>query len=187
TAYRRTHDAIAGSLARRIAHGASHPVSRGRVQVSRRARIWLRIVLALAGLFLIVAITGVLILRSDWFRDSVRRRIITEIETATGGRAEIGSFDFDWSGLTATVRPLVLHGKEGPGEPPLLRVESAQVVLRIISALRRKVDLTAIRIDGLSGRVVVYPDGSTNFPVPHGRTPSGKTWAQELIDLAVGQ
>ena len=52
--------------------------------MSRRARIWLRIVLALAGLFLIVAITGVLILRSDWFRDSVRRRIITEIETATG-------------------------------------------------------------------------------------------------------
>jgi len=155
--------------------------------VSRRARIWLRIVSALAGLFLIVAITGVLILRSDWFRDSVRRRIITEIETATGGRAEIGSFDFDWSGLTATVRPLVLHGKEGPGEPPLLRVESAKVVLRIISALRRKVDLTAIRIDGLSGRVVVYPDGSTNFPVPRGRTPSGKTWAQELIDLAVGQ
>jgi translocation and assembly module TamB len=155
--------------------------------VSRRVRIWLRIALGLAALLVLAAITGVLILRSDWFRDSVRRRIITEIETATGGRAEIGSFDFDWSGLTATIRPLVLHGKEGPGEPPLLRVESAQVVLRIISALRRKVDLTAIRINGLSGRVVVYPDGSTNFPVPHGRTPSGKPWAEELIDLAVGQ
>jgi len=50
----------------------------------------------------------------------------------------------------------------------------------------RKVDLTAIRIDGLAGRIVVHPDGSTNFPEPKGRRSSAKPWSEELIDLAVG-
>ncbi len=36
-----------------------------------------------AGLMIAVAVTGVLILRGDWFRDQVRRRIIAEVERAS--------------------------------------------------------------------------------------------------------
>ena len=132
--------------------------------MSRRVKILWRVVLALVALLIVGAGVGVLVLRSDWFREKVRVRMISEIESATGGRAEIGNFAFNWSSLVATVQPLVLHGTEPAGEAPLLRVESIEVGLRIISMLKRQVDLSFIRIHGLNGRVVIRADGSTNLP-----------------------
>ena len=109
---------------------------------------WRRVVLSLAAvlaiLLVVTAITAVLAVRSGWFRERVRERIVREIETATGGRAELGSFSFEWEHLVATVSPLVLHGTEPAGEPPLLRVESVTVGLHVISALERKVDLASL-------------------------------------------
>ncbi|MEK7752659.1 MAG: hypothetical protein AAB654_12135, partial [Acidobacteriota bacterium] len=52
-------------------------------------------------LLLAAAAAGLLTLRSEWFRDKVRQRIIAEAERSTGGRVEIGSFDFDWRRLRA--------------------------------------------------------------------------------------
>src|SRR5215471_18430905 len=70
---------------------------------------------------LLLAVTAVLIFRSDWFYNKVRAKIIETIETATGGRAEIGSFSFDWRTMRAEVRDIVLHGTEPADKPPLLR------------------------------------------------------------------
>src|SRR5258708_13434057 len=100
--------------------------------MTRRRKIWLRIALALVGVLAIAAISGILVLRSAWFHDAVRRRIVREIETATGGRAELGNFAFDWSSMVATVQGLVLHGKEGPTDPPLLRVHTVKVRLHVV-------------------------------------------------------
>jgi len=152
--------------------------------VSRRVKILWRVVTGIALLLLIAVGAGVMVLRSDWLREKVRIGIITEIGAATGGRAEIGSFRFDWTNLVATVEPLTLHGTEREGEPPLLRVESVQVGLRVISLMKRQIDLSSLRLQGLAGRVVVYPDGTTNLPVPKG-PPSSTPWAQQLLDLAV--
>ena len=58
-----------------------------------------------------------LVFRSGWFHEQVRARIVTEVEKATGGRTEIGSFQFDWRTMQARVAPFILHGKEKPGEP----------------------------------------------------------------------
>ena len=77
----------------------------------------------LAGVALVLAFAAVLVLRSAWFSEQVRSRMVYEVEKATGGRTELGSFDFDWSTLTARVRGLVLHGTEGAGEAPLLRAQ----------------------------------------------------------------
>ncbi len=137
------------------------------------------VILLLAG-----SIAGLLVLRSGWFRERVRERIIAEIETGTGGRVEIGSFRFSYPRLEATVAPLVLHGKESAAEPPLLRAQSIAIGLRVISMAKRKVDLAYVRVEQPLLRVVTYPDGSTNVPVPRLRRPE-TTWAQDLINLAV--
>ena len=50
----------------------------------------------LAILVVATAFTALLVVRSGWFRERVRERIVREIETATGGRAELGDFSFDW-------------------------------------------------------------------------------------------
>jgi translocation and assembly module TamB len=153
--------------------------------MTRLRRIALSLVAVFAILLVATAITALLVVRSGWFRERVRERVVSEIETATGGRAELGSFSFDGQRLLATVSPLVLHGTEPAGEPPLLRVQSVTVGLHLISALERKVDLAFLRVDQPEVRVVIYPDGTDNLPSP--KTHSNGTWATDVVNLAVAR
>ena len=94
---------------------------------------------------------GLVVVQSGWFHEYVRQQIIAEIEHATGGRVELGRFSFRGPTLTARVSELVLHGKEAAGEPPLLRVESVTLGLRILSFAERKIDLASIEVDRAAG------------------------------------
>src|SRR5690349_2827367 len=134
--------------------------------MSRRSRLALKITGAVLALICILAVTAVLVLRSGWFREQVRERIVAEAEKATGGRVEIGSFDFAWSTMTARVNGFVIHGTEPAGSPPLLRVRSITVVLKIVSMLKRTVDVQSIDVDQPQAHVIVSPGGTTNVPEP---------------------
>jgi translocation and assembly module TamB len=144
-------------------------------------RVLLRVAVALLIVVSACAIAGILVARSGWFRERVRERIIAEIEKSTGARAEVGSFTFDWTRLTATVSSVVIHGKEHTGDPPLLSVRSATVGLRVISMLERRIDLAYLRLDQPVARIEFYPDGSTNL-LTH-----GGNWAAELLNIAIGR
>ena len=85
--------------------------------MSRRSRMTLIIGGSVLGLCLGLLITAVFIARSDWFRAEVRRRIVAEAEKVTGGRVDMGAFDFDWHTLTARVNDLVIHGTDDPVLP----------------------------------------------------------------------
>ena len=148
----------------------------------RRIAFWT--VGVLAALVLLTAIAGVFVVRSDRFHQYIQRRIVEEVERATGGRVELAGYSLDWHNLTAQVQGLVLHGKESPAEPPLLQVGSATLGLRIVSVLEKKIDLASLRIERPQAYFVVYPDGSTNFPGPPGRP--GKLWSEELLNLKIG-
>ncbi len=69
--------------------------------MSRRARVVWRIAALLAALLAGLAVTAVLTLKSDWFRQKVRQRIVAEIERSTGGVATFRNFRFHWQGLRA--------------------------------------------------------------------------------------
>ena len=143
-----------------------------------------QILVAVAILLVVFAVAGLLIVRSGWFRELVRERIVTEIERATGGHVEVGNFSFKWETLTARISPLVLHGTEPESETPLLRVESVSVGLRVISMLERKVDLDSVSVEQPRLRIVIYPDGSNNLPAPPGPK-SGRSWAEDFVNLKV--
>ena len=143
----------------------------------------LRTLAALVVLILAAALAALLIFQSGWFREKVRERIITEVEQKTGGRVELGQFDFDATHLLAHVSPFILHGKEGPGEPPLMRIASATIGLRVISALERKVDLSSLSVQQPLVRIVFYPDGSNNLPDPP--RPTETSWADDILNVAI--
>jgi len=84
--------------------------------VRKFGRVLLRIVAALVLLAAACAVTGVLVFRSGWFYEQVHRRMVVEIEKATGGRVEIENFAFDWKRLEIKVGPVVLHGTESASE-----------------------------------------------------------------------
>jgi translocation and assembly module TamB len=102
---------------------------------------------------------------------------------ATGGRVEIGSFNYDWRALTADVAPFVLHGSEPPSSPPFFRARKIRVGLRIISAFKKQVDIASLQVEQPQVHITVAPDGSTNVPSPKIRR-SGN-FAGQILDLKV--
>src|SRR5215475_9702381 len=113
--------------------------------VTVRKRL-LRIGLGLLAFLLLVVIAAVVVVQTDWFRDYVRRKIITATEEGTGGRVEIESFSFSPRRLEAVVTNFVIHGKEPPGAAPFVRVARLQVNVRLFTSLRRILDISYLGV-----------------------------------------
>ncbi len=146
-----------------------------------------RIAWITAALFAAVAIAALVFaaaLRSWWVRDLARERLADILETATGGRVEIGSLLIEWRPLRAEVRGITIHGTEPAGKPPLFHADSAAIGLKIVSVFERRVNIQSLDVVNPHLYVIVEPDGRTNLPEP--KTRGGNT-AQTLLDLAVGR
>src|SRR5579883_824474 len=155
--------------------------------MSRPKKILLFLLGGLAGLLLLVAIAAVIIVQTQWFRDTVRAKIVAAVEEATGGRVEIGSFSFDWHHLRALVRDFVVHGTEPANVPPLLTAKLIEVDLKLTSPFKNFVDIAYLLVDTPQADVIVQADGSTNIPSPKVPKKSGdKTGLETIVDLAIG-
>jgi translocation and assembly module TamB len=139
----------------------------------------------LAGLALGGAVAAILVLRSAWFYDRVRERVVSTVETATGGRVEAGSFQFDWKRLRAEIGMFAVHGTEPPGKPPLFRARTIAVGLKIVSILKRGLDIQYLEVAGPRVFLTIDSGGRTNLPAPkiHG----GRGAAETILNLAIGR
>jgi translocation and assembly module TamB len=141
-------------------------------------------IILLAGLSTLVAVQ---VLRSEWFASQVRGRIVSEVERATGGRAEIRAFRFDWRTITARVDDFILHGTEREGTPPLFRAAGIEVGLKVISIFRREVDIESLTIDRPELRIHQAGDGSTNLPHPKFARSRDRTLVEEVLRLSINR
>ena len=161
-----------------------------RSPVTRLWRILRIAALSVAGLLLAVFVVGVVIVQMQWFRDKVRSEIVSAVETATGGTAEIGAFSFDWRHLRAQIHDFTIHGLEQRLEPkaaPLFHANLVQVDLKLLSPFKGFVDVAYLLLDTPQIRVVVFPNGQTNIPAPKVQAKSnGKTGLETIVDLAIG-
>jgi translocation and assembly module TamB len=153
--------------------------------MTRGIRICLISTLSLVGVAALAILGVVAVVRSAWFREKVRERIVEQSERATGGRVEIAAFDFDWRTLTAELDHLVIHGTEPAGQAPLLATDRVIVGLRIVSLLERNVELARVSAEHPRVHVIVQPDGSTNLPRP--RVPATQSSAATILDLQIGR
>ena len=145
----------------------------------------LRAGLLLLGLILIVGISAVITVQTDWFRNYVRQKIITATAEGIGGRVEIDSFSFSPRRLEAVVTNFVIHGKEPPTAAPFVKVARVQVNVRLFTSLRRILDISYLGVDRPQVNVLVFADGRTNLPEPKKKTQSDTTVLDTVIDLAV--
>jgi translocation and assembly module TamB len=136
---------------------------------------------SLVALLLMATIAGVIVLRSDWFREKVRERIVFEAEKAINGSVELGRFTFDWKTLTAELDDLTIHGTEAPGQAPLLAVKRLLVGLKIISLAERTFNIASLEADAPRAHLIVQPDGDINIPPPRKFKP------QMILDLKIGR
>ncbi len=153
--------------------------------MTRRSRSLLKWAGGILLLVLLLGVAGIEFVQSSWFYNKVRQRIVSVAENATGGGVEIARFSFDWHTLTATVDGFTLHGTEPISGPPLLHVDRLTVGLKIISILKRDVDLALLRIDHPQAFLLVAADGTTNVPNPKNPSKSNKSATETILDLAV--
>lgn len=131
-----------------------------------------------------LCVVGFAILESRWFHAYVHNRLIALIEENTGGKAEFGDYQVSWRQLRVRVQPFVLRGKEDPSRDPFVRIESAEIGLKILSLWRRDIDLRELRATRPELHIYVDKDGNTNLPSP-ARPSSGKNPVEEFFRLAV--
>ncbi len=117
------------------------------------------------------------------FADHVRVKLIDVLTTATGGRVELAGFSWHPLRLEAEVDGLTIHGLEAPGEAPYAHVDTLRVRAKIIDAFKAQVGLRWLEVEHPVFHLIVYPDGSTNQPVPKEKTENGKPVTDVVFDL----
>jgi translocation and assembly module TamB len=136
------------------------------------------VVMIVAGLTLM----GFVTLRSRWFHGFLLSKIQQQASEAIGGQVEINNFNFHLSTLTADAYGIVIHGTEAAGTRPLLTADQLTVRLKIVSLLKKKVDLNEIILRHPVARVLTKKDGTTNLRTPPKKNNSQST---NLFDLGI--
>jgi translocation and assembly module TamB len=142
------------------------------------------IAVGIVGLIVAVAVGGYFVLRSHSFHRYVLAKIVEKASASTGGRVEIGNFDFRWSTLTADAYNLIIHGTEPAGQRPLLQADKLTVRLKILSVLHEKINLREILIEHPVAHLLIDTQGRTNIPEP--TAPKQQSSSINVFDLAVG-
>jgi translocation and assembly module TamB len=125
---------------------------------------WMGIVL---GTFMVVfGIAGYLLLRSQGFHRYVLAKIQQQASEVTGAQVQIQNFSLHLSRLGAEAYGITIRGGEPTSAPPLVEADQLMIRLKIVSLLRKKVDLNEIVLRHPVVNLIVRKDGSTNFPTP---------------------
>src|SRR5437016_14668427 len=111
------------------------------------------------------------------------RLLVSRLEQMTGGKVELHSLSIRWLALRATIKGLVIHGKEPAGTEPLFAAEEVHAGLRIDSFWGRKVSLSDVIVRGPHVHIRVEKNGTTN--VPSLRRTSTKPLRETLFDLRI--
>ncbi|HET7103212.1 MAG TPA: translocation/assembly module TamB domain-containing protein [Terracidiphilus sp.] len=117
----------------------------------------------------------------------VRKRVIASLETSTGGRVEIASFQWQPFHLQARAEGVVIHGREAAGEAPYARVELINVQISILGFLSPHILLRGLDVKRPQLHFIIYPDGSTNQPQPRRPPKPGKPALATFFNLKAGR
>ena len=116
-------------------------------------------------LLVVLAIASALYyLTTDAFQQYARRRTIAELESATGGRVDLGSFRTVPLLLQVEIRDLTIHGREAASEQPYVHVDRMSAVISLSSALGGRLAFRRLTLEHPVAHIIFYADGSTNQP-----------------------
>ncbi|HWF93212.1 MAG TPA: translocation/assembly module TamB domain-containing protein [Terriglobales bacterium] len=121
---------------------------------------------------------------SDSFQRMIRGQLIAELERATGGRVEVGSFHTSPFRLRIEVLNITIHGRESASEIPYAHVDQLLAEVKVISLLERQFGFHSIILEHPVIHVIFYPDGTTNQPQPVVRL-SGKNPIEQLFAFSI--
>src|SRR4029077_11589031 len=92
--------------------------------------------------------------------------LVSRLERMTGGKVELRALSIRWFAMRATIKGLVIHGREPAGTEPLFTAEEVQAGLRIISFWGRRISLDELVVQKPHVHIRVEKNGTTNVPTP---------------------
>src|SRR5258708_22495772 len=94
------------------------------------------------------------------------RLFISRLELMTGGKVEFRALSIRWFAMRATIKNLVIHGREPAGTEPLFTAEEVQAGLRLASIWGRSIFLGEIVLPQPHEQIPGAKNGTTNQPPP---------------------
>jgi translocation and assembly module TamB len=92
--------------------------------------------------------------------------LVSRLERMTGGKVELRALSIRWFAMRATIKGLVIHGREPAGTEPLFTAEEVQAGLRIDSFWGRRISLNELIVQQPQVHIRVEKNGTTNVPEP---------------------
>ncbi|MFC5863082.1 translocation/assembly module TamB [Acidicapsa dinghuensis] len=159
--------------------------------VPRWARICGYILLVLFVLLVGACIAGYQWASSDGFENTVRKHLIVELQSLTGGRVEIATLHWDLLHLHAEATNITIHGLEASNEAPYAHIDRLQVSIAILGLFQwgpsPRVILRDAQIDRPKFHFIVYADGTTNQPHPKRKRKQSTSAIDNLFNAEIGQ
>jgi len=134
---------------------------------------WLAIILVAT--IVTVGIAGHIVVRSQKFHDFLLTQIQQRASESTGAQVRIQNLALHLSTLAADAYGITIRGNETASAQPLAQADQLTVRVRIVSLLRKKIDLNEIVLRHPVVNLIVKKDGSTNLPTPPKLNRNGST------------
>jgi translocation and assembly module TamB len=131
--------------------------------------------ISLVAFVVVLVIAGYVVFRTQRFHDYVLVKLQQQASEAIGGQVRIQNFALRLSSLTADAYGITIRGSEPKSRPPLVQADQLMVRLKIVSLLRKKVDLNEIILRHPVVNLLVNKDGTTNLPTAPKSKSSGST------------
>jgi len=152
----------------------------------RRKWRWLRHVAWVLGAKIILIVAGLMIFfGSGAGNPLLTRLLVSRLERMSGGKVELRSLSIRWFAMRATIKGLVIRGKEPAGTEPLFTAEEVQVGLRIDSFWGRRISLSELVVQKPHAHILVEKNGSTNVPTPQRTATVNKPLRDSLFGLRI--
>ena len=113
------------------------------------------------------------------------RLLVSRLERMTGGRVEVRSLSIQWLDMRATIKGLVIHGREPAGTEPFFTAEEVRAGLRIVSFWGRRISLDELVVLQPHVHIRVEKNGTTNVPAPPRTVSIDKPLRDTLYELHI--
>jgi translocation and assembly module TamB len=141
---------------------------------------WIAVVLVTS--ITVLGVVGYLIIKSPRFHEYLLAQIEKQASEATGAEVRVQNFALHFSRLAADAYGITVRGNQPVSAGPLVQADQLRIRLRIVSLLRKKVDLSEIVLRHPVVNLQVRKDGTTNLPT----TPkSNSNTSTNLFDLGI--
>ena len=120
--------------------------------------------MVLASSIALLGVAGYLVLRSPRFQQYLLAQIEKRATEVTGAEVRVQNFALHLSRLSADAYGITIRGKDRAAARPFLEADQLTIRLKIISLLRKKVDLNEIILRHPVVNLQVSKDGTTNLP-----------------------